>query len=150
MTFQLYSWKTGPRLLWGIMSKHRRLANGVPQGPGLLHLFSASLHIACRYPYIQQSKYTHTRTNFWNQYAKIQKSEHLRVDEAAIQLHDYLRRLEEWLTTNRMSAEGLKSSLMVVIPHNMEHRFKSTITLLGQIIPVNNDKNIFGVTIDRG
>ena len=70
-----------------------------------------------------------------------------RVDEAAIQLQDYLRRLEEWLTTNCMSAEGSKSSLTVVTPHNMEYRFKPTITLMGQTIPVNTDKNILGVTI---
>ena len=48
-----------------------------------------------------------------------------------------------------MSAEGLKSSLTVVTPHNMEYRFKPTITLMGQTIPVN-DKNILGVIIDRG
>ena len=49
-----------------------------------------------------------------------------------------------------MSAEGSKSSLTVVTPHNREYRFKPTITLMGQIIPVNTDKNILGVTIDRG
>ena len=32
----------------------------------------------------------------------------------------------------------------------MEYRYKPTITLMGQTIPVNNDKNILGVTIDRG
>ena len=77
-------------------------------------------------------------------------SQHPRVDEAAIQLQDYLRRLEEWLTTNRMSAEGSKSSLTVATPHNTEYRYKPTITLMGQTIPVTNDKNILGVTIDRG
>ena len=49
-----------------------------------------------------------------------------------------------------MSAEGSKSSLTVVTPHNMEYRLKLTITLMGQTIPVNTDKNILGVTIDRG
>ena len=77
-------------------------------------------------------------------------SQHPRVDEAAIQLQDYLRRLEEWLTTNRISAEGSKSSLTVVTPHNTEYRYKPTITLMGQTIPVNNDKNMLSVTIDRG
>ena len=48
-----------------------------------------------------------------------------------------------------MSAEGSKSFLMVVTLHNMEYWFKPTITLMGQTIPVNNDKNILGVTIDR-
>ena len=75
-------------------------------------------------------------------------SQHPQVDEAAIQLLDYLKRLEEWLTTNHMSAEGSKSSLTVVTPHNMEYRFKPTITLMGQTIPFNT-KNIFGVAIDR-
>ena len=73
-----------------------------------------------------------------------------RVKETAIHLQDYLRKLEEWLATNRMLAEGSKSSLTVVKPHNMEYRFEPTITLMGQTIPVNNDKNILGVTIDRG
>ena len=47
-------------------------------------------------------------------------------------------------------AEGSKSSLTVVTPHNTEYRYKPTITLMGQTIPVNNDKNILVVTIDRG
>ena len=34
--------------------------------------------------------------------------------------------------------------------HNMEYRYKPTITLMGQTIPVNIDNNILGVTIDRG
>ena len=43
-----------------------------------------------------------------------------------------------------------KSSLTVVTPHNMDYKLKPTITLMSQTIPVNTDKNILGVTIDRG
>ena len=126
------------------MSKHRQLPNGVPQGAVLL-------------PYLF-SLFTHDLPEPTNPAVKIYTyaddltivSQHPRVDEAAIQLQDYLRRLEEWLTINRMSAEGSKSSLTVVTPHNTEYRYKPTITLMGQTIPVNNDKNILGVTIDRG
>ena len=47
-----------------------------------------------------------------------------------------------------MSAEGSKSSLTVVTP--FENQYRLTITLMGASIPVNNDKDILGVTIDRG
>ena len=128
----------------GVMSKHRQLPNGVPQGavlsPSLFSLFTHDLPEPTN-PAVKIYTYADDLTIV---------SQHPRVDEAAIQLQDYLRRLEEWLTTNRMSAEGSKSSLTVVTPHNTEYRYKPTITLMGQTIPVNNDKNILGVTIDRG
>ena len=127
-----------------VMSKHRQLPNGVPQGavfsPSLFSLFTHDLPEPTN-PAVKIYTYADDLTII---------SQHPRVDEGAIQLQDYLRRLEEWLTTNRMSAEGSKSSLTVVTLHNTEYRYKPTITLMVQTIPVNNDKNILGVTIDRG
>ena len=126
------------------MSEHRQLPNGIPQGavPSsfLFSLFTHDLPEPIN-PAVTIYTYADDLTIV---------SQHPRVDEAAIQLQDYLRLLEEWLTTNCMSAEGSKSSLTVVIPHNTEYRYKPTITLMGQTIPVNNDKNILGVTTDRG
>ena len=128
----------------GVMSKHRQLPNGVLQGavlsPSLFSLFTHDLPEPTN-PAVKIYTYADDLTIV---------SQHPRVDEAAIQLQDYLRRLEEWLTTNHMSAEGSKFSLTVVTPHNTEYRYKPTITLMGQTIPVNTDKNILGVTIDRG
>ena len=126
------------------MSKHRQLPTGVPQGAVLsLSLFSLFTHDLPEptNPAVKIYTYADDLTIVL---------QHPRVDEAAIQLQDYLRWLEEWLTTNCMSAEGSKSSLTVVTPHNTEYRFKLTITLMDQTIPVNNDKNIIGVAIDRG
>ena len=118
--------------------------NGVPQGavfsPSLFSLFTHDLPVPTN-PALKIYTYGDDLTIV---------SQHSRVDEAAIQLRDYLRRLEEWLTINRLSAEDSKFSLAVVTPHNMEYRFKPTIALMGQTIPVNTDKNILGVTIDLG
>ena len=115
------------------MSKHRQLPNGVPQGavfsPFLFSLFTQDLPVPTN-PAVRIYTYADDLTIV---------SQHPRVDEAAVQLQDYLRRLEEWLTTNRMSAEGSKSSLTVVTPHNTEYRYTPTITLMGQTIPVNRE-----------
>ena len=123
------------------MSKHRQLPNGVLQRivhfSSLFSLFTHDLQVPIN-PTVKIYTYTDDLTIV---------SQHSRVDDVAIQLQDYLRRLEERLTTNRMSAEGSKSSLTVVTPRNMECKFKPTITLMGQTIPVNN-KNILGITID--
>ena len=54
-------------------------------------------------------------------------SQHPRVDEAASQLQDYLKRLEEWLTTNRMSAEGSEPSLVT------PHKYTTTFCCLNKI-----------------
>ena len=98
------------------MSKHRQLPNGVPQGavlsPSLFSLFTQDLPESTN-PAVKIYTYADDLTIV---------SQHPRVDEAAIQLQDYLKRLEEWLATNRMSAEGSKSSLAVVTPHNTEYR----------------------------
>ena len=140
----LIAGKQGRISYGGVMSKHRQLPNGVPPGavlsPSLFSLFTHDLPEPTN-PAVKIYTYADDLTMV---------SQHPRVDEAAIQLQDYLRRLGKWLTTNRMSAEGSKSSLTVVAPHNTEYRFKPTITLMGQTILVNNDKNILGVTIDRG
>ena len=83
----------------GVMSKHRQFPNGVPQGavlsPSLFSLFTHDL-LEPTNPVVKICPYADHLTIV---------SQHPRVDEAAIQLQDYLRRLEEWLTTNRKSAE---------------------------------------------
>ena len=122
----------------GVISKHRQLPNRVPQGAVLssflFSLFTRTLPVPTN-PAVKIYTYADDLTIV---------SQHPRVDGAVSQLHDYLRRLEERLTTNRISAEGSKSSLTVVTPHNMEYRLKPSITLMGQTIPANNDKNILG------
>ena len=140
MAFQLYSWKAGPHLLWWSNVKTSTTPKWGTAGGSPFSLFTHDLPEPTN-PAVKIYTYADDLTII---------SQHPRVDEAAIQLQDYLRRLEEWLTTNRMSAEGSKSSLTVVTPHNTEYRYKPTITLMGQTIPVNNDKNILGVTIDCG
>ena len=114
---------------------------GLPQGavlsPSLSSLFTHDLHVPTN-PTVKIYTYA-------DDLAIV--SQHPRVDKATIQLQDYLRSLDEWLTTNRMSAEGSKSSLTVVTTHNMGYRFKPTITMMDQTIPVSNDNNILCVTI---
>ena len=66
---------------------------------------------------------------------------HQRVDEAAIQVHNSLRQLENWLTTNSMSTEWSKSSLTVVTPFSQKYTLTLTVTLMSPSISVKTDKN---------
>ena len=55
--------RQGPISYGGVMSKHRQLPNGVPQGAVLSPSLSlTSSHMTCRYLQIQQLKYTLTLT----------------------------------------------------------------------------------------
>ena len=70
-------------------------------------------------------------------------------EEKAIQMRNYIRQMEDWFTTYRMSAEGSMSSLTVVTRIIRKYKQISTLTLMGQSIFVTTYKNILGVTIGR-
>ena len=77
-------------------------------------------------------------------------SQHPVVDTAADHLQQYIHRLEEWLTTNRMSVSPQKSSLTLITPFTWEYRAEPRVTLQGSPIPVLPSTKILGVTLDRG
>ena len=77
-------------------------------------------------------------------------SQHPVVAAVADHLQQYIHRLEEWLTTNRMSVSPQKSSLTLVTPYTSEFRLEPQVSLLGSPIPVHPTTKILGVTLDRG
>ena len=72
------------------------------------------------------------------------------MDVARDNLQSYLRQLETWLTSNRMSVSAQKSSITLVTPFNREYRLTPQVDLFGDPLPVEPYTKILGLTLDRG
>ena len=128
----------------GTKSKPRQFPNGVPQGavlsPSLFNLFLHDLSTPL------------TSTVMIYSYADdlTVVSQHPSIDTAAAQLQTYVRQLEDWLTSNRMSVSAQKSSLTLVTPFNREYRASPRVVLFNDPLPVEPHTKILGLTLDRG
>ena len=119
-----------------------KFQNGIPQGailsPFLFKLFTSDLNTP-----------THPSTKLFTYADDITLiSQHSNFNTATNHTQDYINLLQNWLSTNRMTASPDKSSVTLLTTDRHQSALHPIINLNDNSIPLNKKPKILGVTYD--